>query len=74
MTTETFSDFCVLWDHAAGKYVVALREDAKNHNAGMAMDKKGWAIPENLRHLAQPSTARQEASSLIAKHPEFARV
>lgn len=45
MTTETFSDFCVLWDHAAGKYVVALREDAKNHNAGMAMDKKpGLAV------------------------------
>ena len=41
---------------------------------GMAMDKKGWEIPENLRHLAQPSTARQEASSLIAKHPQFARV
>lgn len=45
MTTETFSDYCVLWDHAAGKYVVALREDAKNHNAGMAMDKKpGLAV------------------------------
>ena len=41
---------------------------------GMAMDKKGWEIPENLRHLAKPSTARQEASSLIAKHPQFARV
>ena len=40
----------------------------------MAMNKKGWEIPDNLRHLAQPGSARQEASSLIAKHPHFAQV
>ncbi|WP_182050186.1 lipoyl synthase [Changpingibacter yushuensis] len=39
---------------------------------GMAMAKKGWEIPANLAHLAEPKAARQEANSLIAAHPQFA--
>lgn len=32
-----------------------------------AMTRKGRSVPENLMHLAKPMTARQEASSLLAK-------
>lgn len=32
-----------------------------------AMTRKGRGVPENLMHLAKPMTARQEASSLLAK-------
>ena len=41
---------------------------------GMAMAAKGREIPENLQHLAAPTTMRQEASALIAKNPSFAGV
>lgn len=39
-----------------------------------AMTRKGWDIPENLRHLAAPKAARQEAGALIKAHPKFATV
>lgn len=41
---------------------------------GMAMAAKDWEIPNNLKHLAAPTTMRQEASVLIAKNPSFAAV
>ncbi|RRD24802.1 lipoyl synthase [Actinomyces bowdenii] len=34
---------------------------------GRAMTKRGWPIPEHLAELARPSTARQEASALVAQ-------
>lgn len=34
---------------------------------GQAMTKHGRAIPEALAHLAQPTTSRQEAASLLAR-------
>ena len=34
---------------------------------GQAMTKHGRAIPEALSHLAQPTTSRQEAASLLAR-------
>jgi lipoic acid synthetase len=34
---------------------------------GQAMQRKGHAIPEQLAHLSQPMTARQEAASLLAR-------
>ncbi len=39
-----------------------------------AMTRKGWNIPENLRHLSSPKAARQEAGALIKAHPKFATV
>lgn len=33
---------------------------------GQAMTKRGEAIPESLAHLGEPTTARQEASALLA--------
>lgn len=52
MTTDT--DFCVLWDFEGCKYVVAHREDAKNHNAGMAMDKRpGLAVVRDCLPMAE---------------------
>lgn len=32
---------------------------------GQAMTKRGYNIPESLKHLATPTTARQEATSLV---------
>ncbi len=36
---------------------------------GQAMTRKGREIPAALSHLAEPTTARQEASALLLKHP-----
>ena len=36
---------------------------------GQAMTSKGRAIPEALKHLGEPTTARQEASALLASRP-----
>ncbi|BDA65627.1 lipoyl synthase [Actinomyces capricornis] len=33
---------------------------------GRAMTTRGWPVPEHLAELAKPSTARQEASALVA--------
>ncbi|CAM2824163.1 lipoyl synthase [Actinomyces slackii] len=35
---------------------------------GRAMIKRGWPIPEHLAALAEPGTARQEASAVLAHH------
>jgi lipoic acid synthetase len=40
---------------------------------GQAMTRKGRPIPDALRHLGEPMTARQEASALVAKQGEAAR-
>lgn len=37
------------------------------HLYGMAMAHKGLALPAGLEHLTKPMTARQEASSLLAR-------
>ena len=34
---------------------------------GKAMTKRGLAIPESLAHLAEPTTSRQEAASLMTR-------
>ncbi len=34
---------------------------------GQAMTKRGRAIPDSLAHLAEPTTSRQEAASLVAR-------
>ena len=39
---------------------------------GRAMVKRGWQIPERLAQLAEPATARQEASTLLGTHPHLA--
>ena len=39
---------------------------------GRAMVKRGWPIPERLAQLAEPATARQEASALLGTHPHLA--
>ena len=33
---------------------------------GRAVIKRGWEVPERLRSLTEPTTARQEASALVA--------
>ena len=38
---------------------------------GRAMVKRGWPIPERLAQLAEPATARQEASALLGTHPHL---
>lgn len=37
-----------------------------------AMTAKGRPIPAEMAHLAEASTARQEAASIVARRPEFA--
>ena len=39
---------------------------------GRAMVKRGRPIPEHLSQLAEPATARQEASALLGAHPHLA--
>ena len=39
---------------------------------GRAMVKRGRPIPERLAQLAEPATARQEASALLGTHPHLA--
>ena len=34
---------------------------------GQAMRRRGLAVPETLAHLTEPTTSRQEASSLLAR-------
>ena len=34
---------------------------------GQAMRRRGLPIPEALAHLGEPTTARQEAASLLAR-------
>ncbi|MDO5081173.1 MAG: lipoyl synthase [Buchananella hordeovulneris] len=35
------------------------------HLWGQAMARKGWTVPDNLKHLTQPTTMRQEAEFLV---------
>ena len=37
------------------------------HLYGKAMRAKGRPLPEGMEHLAEPMTARQEASSLLSR-------
>ncbi|BAW93250.1 lipoyl synthase [Actinomyces sp. Chiba101] len=39
---------------------------------GRAVVKRGWEVPEHLRSLTEPTTARQEASALLAPSPALA--